>query len=73
MAGIGDRFVPLSLVAVVSSLERCASLIEGGMNPAKAMRQVVGELLDYQDAHEGQLMQKQSFAPALGKPYKRAA
>lgn len=73
MSGIGDRFVPLSLVAVVSALERQATLIEGGMNPAKAMRQVVNELLDYQDAHENQLMRQRSLAPELGKPYRRAA
>ena len=73
MSGVGERFVPLSLVAVVSALDRAAALIESGMNPAKALRQVAVELLDYQDAHQGELMQPRSLAPQLGKPQKRAA
>lgn len=70
---MSERFVPLSLVAVVTSFERAAVLIESGVNPAKAMRQVVRELLDYQDAHEGQMMPKRSLAEELGRPQKRAA
>lgn len=42
-----------ALTPLVSALERAAALIEKGMPPAKAMRQVVAEIEEYEAAHIG--------------------
>lgn len=40
-----------ALTPLVSALERAAALIEKGMGPAKALKQVAAELEDYADKH----------------------
>lgn len=70
---MGIRYVARPLVAVVSVLERAATLIESGVNPGKALRQVARELVEYQEAHAGELIPERSLSDELGRPQKRAA
>lgn len=63
---------PLVCVAV-SSLERAASLIEKGVPPAKAFRQVAMELREYESMFSGQNIPRESFAERLGVPTRRAS
>lgn len=63
---------PLVCVAV-SSFERAAALIEKGMPPAKALRQVAQELRDFENLFPGQNIPRESFADRLGQTVKRAA
>lgn len=58
---------------VVSALERAAVLIEKGVSPGKALRQVAQELGDYADAHAASMIPARSFSAQLGEPQRRAA
>jgi hypothetical protein len=62
------RQVSPALVPLVSAFERAATLIEKGVPPAKAMRQVVQELQDYEQSRAGTMIPPVSFAAELGVP-----
>ncbi len=56
----------------VSVLEREAALIEKGLAPAKAKRQVAAELVEYGETHPMEIPSR-SFAHLLGAGERRAA
>lgn len=50
-----------ALSPLCSALERAAHLIEKGMNPAKALRQVSTEIQDYAEKHPTQVIPGRVF------------
>lgn len=61
---------------VISALERAATLIEKGVQPAKALRQVAQELTDYAESKASyaptHMIPSRSFAGQLGETRKVA-
>jgi hypothetical protein len=60
-----------ALTPIASVLERAADLIEKGMPPGKALRQVVRELEDYERAMAGRHVPEKKFTASLGVPMQR--
>lgn len=50
-----------ALTPLVSALERAAGLIEKGMTPAKALRQVAAELDEYASVHSTEQIPSRPF------------
>jgi hypothetical protein len=62
-----------ALVPIASVLERAADLIEKGMAPSKALRQVVRELEDYERVMAGKMIGPHKFTSMLGVPLQRGS